>query len=102
MREVITTVFTILGAMFLSLILYIIVFEGIPTSGTSFTDGEFGRNFNEVMNETPNNTMSVRNLVFTGYETHLNTQWARRTQNDGRDQSTYVNAIFNEATEYTE
>lgn len=99
MREVITTVFTILGAMFLSLILYIIVFEGIPT-GTTFTDGEFGRNFNEVMNETPNNTRSVRNLVFTGYETHLNTQWARRTQNDGRDQSTYVNAIFNDATEY--
>lgn len=99
MREVITTVFTILGAMFLSLILYIVVFEGIPT-GTTFTDGDFGRNFNEVMNETPNNTMSVRNLVFTGYETHLNTQWARRTQNDGRLQTTYVNSIFNSAKDF--
>ena len=99
MREVITTVFTILGAMFLSLILYIVVFEGIPT-GTTFTEGEFGRNFNEVSNATRDNTLSVRNLVFKGYETHLNTQWARRTQNDGRDQSAYVNAIFNDAIEY--
>lgn len=98
MREVITTVFTILGAMFLSLILYIVVFEGIPT-GTSFTDGEFGRNIIEVGNATPDNTLSVRNLVFTGYETHLNTQWARRTQNDGRDQSRYVNDIFKHADE---
>lgn len=98
MREVITTVFTILGAMFLSLILYIVVFEGIPT-GTTFTEGEFGRNFNEVSNATPDNTLSVRNLVFKGYETHLNTQWARRTQNDGRQQSIYVNDIFDNAKE---
>lgn len=98
MREVITTVFTILGAMFLSLILYIVVFEGIPR-GTSFTDGDFGRNINEVSNTTPNNALSVRNLVFKGYETHLNTQWARRTQNDGRQQSIYVNDIFDNAKE---
>lgn len=100
MREVITTVFTILGAMFLSLILYIVVFEGIPTGGAGFTDGEFGRNITEVSDETPNSSMSVRNLVFTGYETHLNTQWARRTQNDGRLQSEYVNGIFDKAPEF--
>ena len=100
MREVITTVFTILGAMFLSLILYIVVFEGIPTGGAGFTDGEFGRNTTEVSNATRDNTMSVRNLVFTGYETHLNTQWARRTQNDGRLQTTYVNSIFDSAKDF--
>ena len=99
MREVITTVFTILGAMFLSLILYIIVFEGIPR-GTTITEGDFGRNFNEVTNQTTDSSYSVRNLVFTGYETYLNTQWARRTQNDGRDQSRYVNEIFNNAPEF--
>lgn len=94
MHELVNNVFRILGAVVISAILFLLIFEGVPNPPHGASAMERISNLSES-----ESTLSARSMVFAGFDSYLNNQWEQKTGADGLLMDKYTSDIWDSTQE---
>lgn len=90
MHELALNVFKTLGSALITLILFILIFEGVnPTAINPITT-------TQAPTEA---SFSARSMIYSAYDKQLNKDWARRTMNDGKMRTEYMETVWKKTNE---